>query len=82
LPNRFTMDINLYKNFEIAGFTIQTFMNIYNLLDFEVINSVYADSGDPDQPLIFPETANPDYFNDPSRYAEPRRIQLGAKFSF
>lgn len=84
LPNRFTLDLNAYKNFEIGGKNLQIFLNIYNLLDQKLVNSVFLDSGKPDLPLQTKilENYHPDFYNDPSRYAEPRRIQLGVQFSF
>jgi len=84
LPNRFTIDLNAYKNFEIGGNRLQVFLNIYNLLDQKIINSVFTDSGEPDVPLpaSIVDNAHPDFYKDPGRYAEPRRIQLGVQFSF
>lgn len=81
-PNRFTLDLNLYKDFEVAGNQIQLFLNAYNLLDSEIVNSLYPSSGSPDGPLIEPINYDQGYFLDPSRYDEPRRIQLGVQFSF
>lgn len=84
LPNRFTLDLNAYKNFEIGGNRLQIFLNIYNLLDKKLVNSVFIDSGKPDLPLpeIVLVNAHPDFYKNPDRYAEPRRIQLGVQFSF
>lgn len=81
-PSRFTIDLNTYYNFEIAGEQLRIFMNIYNLLDNEIVNSLYTDSGTPERPLLMPTTYDQTYFEDPSRYDEPRRIQLGIQFSF
>lgn len=84
LPNRFTLDLNAYKNFEIGGKNLQVFLNIYNLLDQKLVNSVFIDSGKPDLPLQTNvlDDAHPDFYKDPGRYAQPRRIQLGVQFSF
>lgn len=81
-PNRFTLDLNAYKDFQVSGTKIQIFLNIYNILDLEVINSIYPSSGSPDGPLIEPINYDSGYFIDPSRYDEPRRFQLGIQFSF
>lgn len=84
LPNRFTLDINTYKNFDIGGNNLQVFLNIFNVLDTKIINSVYNDSGLPTRPLpaqVIPN-AHPDFYNNPGFYAEPRRIQFGVQFSF
>lgn len=85
LPTRFTIDINTYKNFSIGGVNnLQVFFNVFNILDTKIINGVYADSGLPTRPLpasIIPN-AHPDFYNNPTFYAEPRRIQFGVQLSF
>lgn len=85
LPNRFTIDINTYKNFELQGNAqLQVFFNVYNLLDTKIVNNVYSDSGLPKRPLparVIPD-AHIDFYNNPTFYAEPRRVQLGVQFSF
>ena len=84
LPSRFTMDINTYKNFDLGNNRLQVFLNIFNLFDTKLVNSVFNDSGDPDRPLPvnIQQNAHPDFYNNPGRYAEPRRIQLGVQLSF
>ena len=66
----------------VSGQSVHVFFNIYNILDSKVVNSIFSDSGSPDRPLILPVTYDDSYFKDPSRFAEPRRIQLGIKLSF
>jgi len=80
-PNRFTVDLNTYKNISIAGNQLRLFLNVYNLLDSKVVNSIFSDSGTPDGPLIQPSVFDDGYFNDPSRFDEPRRIQFGIQLS-
>lgn len=84
LPSRFTVDINAYKNFDVGGNDLQVFLNVYNILDTKIVNSVYSDSGLPTRPLPASviEGAHPDFYNDPTFYAEPRRVQLGVQISF
>ncbi|RNC85782.1 MAG: TonB-dependent receptor [Balneola sp.] len=84
LPSRFTIDLNAYKNFQIGNNTMQVFLNVYNLLDTKIVNGVYADSGLPTRPLpaSIIEDAHPDFYNDPTFYAEPRRVQFGLQLSF
>ncbi|MEO1022646.1 MAG: TonB-dependent receptor [Bacteroidota bacterium] len=83
LPARFTIDVNASKDFNLGKNRLRTFIRVFNLFDFQNINSVFADSGEPDMPLNFNEaTADPLFFNDPGRYAEPRRIQIGASINF
>ncbi|MCR9131817.1 MAG: TonB-dependent receptor [bacterium] len=81
-PVRFTIDINTFYNVDIAGQDMRIFLNIFNILDSQVVNSIYSDSGSPDFPLIMPITFDDTYFQDPSRFGEPRRIQLGIQLSF
>lgn len=85
LPNRFTLDLNTYKNFELSERAfLQIFFNIYNILDAKLVNSVYTDSGLPTRPLPVNiiQNAHPDYYNNPTFYAEPRRVQFGVQLSF
>ncbi len=85
LPARFTIDINTYKNFELSNnASLQVFLNVFNLLDTKVVNSVYNDSGEATAPLpinISP-FADEGFFDNPAFYAEPRRIQFGVSLSF
>lgn len=85
LPARFTIDLNAYKNFTISGInSFQIFLNVYNLLDTKLINSIYNDSGLATRPLPVNtvDDAHPLFYSNPSFYAEPRRIQLGVQLSF
>lgn len=85
LPTRLTVDLNTYKNISLAnGTSLELFLNVYNLLDSKVINSVYGDSGLATSPLPINtvSTADPGFYSNPGFYAEPRRIQLGLSISF
>ena len=84
LPSRFTIDINANKTFSLGDYRFELFLNVYNLLDRKLVNAVYSDSGLPTMPLparIIPN-AHPDYYNNPTFYAEPRRIQFGVQLAF
>ncbi|MCG8372228.1 MAG: TonB-dependent receptor, partial [Balneolales bacterium] len=81
-PSRFTVDLNTFYNVNVSGEEVRIFLNIFNILDSEVINNIFTDSGSPDGPLLTPITFDNTFFDDPSRYGEPRRIQLGIQFSF
>ena len=74
LPNRFTIDINTYKNFELRKCTASSLLNVYNLFDTKIVNSVYSDSGLPKRPLParIIQGAHIDFYNNPTFYAEPR----------
>lgn len=82
LPSQFTLDLNLYKNFTVAGTKFQGYLNVYNIFDSQVITNVFSDSGDPDRPLVVTANAQDEYFSNPTNYAEPRRIQIGIQVSF
>lgn len=82
MPYIFSLDLNLYKNFDVAGTQIRTFLNIYNLFDRRNINFVYNDSGVPTGPLRPVETFEPLFYENPTAYSEPRRVQLGFSFGF
>lgn len=85
LPTRFTIDLNAYKDIKVGEDNyLQVFLNVYNLLDTKIVNSVYSDSGLPTRPLpaSIIEGAHPDFYNNPTFYAEPRRIQFGVQISF
>lgn len=82
LPNRFTLNLNLNKSFMIGGYELRSFLQIFNILDNRQVVGLYSDSGEPDQPLIVPVSAEPSFLNIPGNYAEPRRIQFGFNISF
>mgnify|MGYP003631137284 FL=1 len=85
LPTRLTIDLNTYKNINLAnGTSLELFLNVYNLLDSKIVNNVYGDSGEATAPLPINtvSTADPGFYSNPGFYAEPRRIQLGLSISF
>lgn len=82
MPYVFSLDLSMYKSIQISGRDLRLNMNIYNLLDKRNINSVYADSGVPTGPLRPPSQFDPGFYESPTSYSEPRRIQLGIQYSF
>ncbi len=85
LPARFTVDLNVYKRVELSGNSgFDIFLNVYNLLDTKIINSIYTDSGLPTRPLPVNiiQSADAGFYNNPTFFGEPRRVQLGVKLSF
>ncbi|MCZ7603111.1 MAG: TonB-dependent receptor [Melioribacteraceae bacterium] len=92
-PNIFNIDMRVYKDFEIGGTTISVFMKVFNLLDLENPRNVYSDSGDPyftfgkyeaeliNPPLYGINTLD-ELYTDPTRFSEPRRIELGVSYFF
>ena len=91
-PNIFNIDLRVYKDFEIGGTTISIFAKVFNLLDLENPRDVYSDSGDPyftfglyEAELINPPLYNntlEELYTDPTRFSEPRRIELGVSYYF
>jgi len=82
MPFVFTLDISAYKTLRIAGNDLRFNINIYNLLDRRNVNFVYNDSGVPTGPLRPPTLYDPGFFENPSAYSEPRRVQFGIQYSF
>ncbi len=84
-PNIFTVDFNIYKNFTLRNLNVQLFMKIFNLFDAENPIVVYGDTGRPDYTLLLlsqAAQADPTWFDNPSFYSEPRRVQIGTRISF
>ena len=82
MPFIFSLDLNLYKNFNVAGTQIRTFLNVYNLFDRRNVNFVYNDSGVPTRPLRPVQSFESLYYENPTAYREPRRVQMGLSFGF
>ena len=72
---------------------LSIFLRVYNLLDIKNMLNVYNDSGVADYTIAEYEAltnGNPthlvnsvqDYYNNPSYYSEPRRIEFGMSFYF
>lgn len=84
-PNIFTVDFNIYKNIRFRNLNFQLFMKIFNLFDAENPIVVYGDTGRPDYTLLLlsqAAQADPTWFDNPSFYSEPRRVQVGTRISF
>ncbi|MDZ7335141.1 MAG: TonB-dependent receptor [candidate division KSB1 bacterium] len=84
-PNIFTVDFNIYKNVRFRNLNFQLFMKIFNLFDAENPIVVYGDTGRPDYTLLLlsqAAQADPTWFDNPSFYSEPRRVQVGTRISF
>lgn len=81
MGDHFSIDLNFYKNFNISGNDLRFFFNIYNLLDNENSDFIYSDSGSTDLPLNPPAVYDEGYYNNPSFYTEPRRVQFGIQLS-
>jgi len=82
MPASLTLDLNVYKNIDFGGYTMGLFFNVYNLLDARNPNSVFTDTGSPDLPLNPVADAEDRFYASPTRFAEPRRVQLGLQMQF
>ncbi len=77
--NYFLLDARAEKYFDIgfAGFSV--FMRVFNVLNTSYVNGfVFSSTGSPDYTLTPSESRAALY--DPSRYYEPRRIEIGISF--
>lgn len=70
------VDLRAEKYFELFGTNISLFARVFNLLNTRYVNGfVFASTGSPDYSLT--PSANRVQLSNPSRYYEPRRIELG-----
>lgn len=79
-PPTVNIDLRANKDFHMNKFTLRLFADVYNLLDYENINTVFTTTGQPDQ------SANPntslDNMDRPHYYNAPRHIELGLQVLF
>lgn len=89
-PAQFTLDVKLYKTFNLFGLKITSYLQAINVLDNRVVVNVFGDTGSPDF-----TTANRNVKPDadrlntiqqwqrfPSHYGPPRKVQFGIDMSF
>ena len=92
-PSTFNIDLRAYKDFTIGNNRLSFFLRVYNLLDIKDQTNVYNDSGVADYTIseyLALTNGNPthlvnsvqDYYNNPSYYSEPRRIEFGTTLYF
>ena len=82
-PNRFTVDLNGFKNLKLGAFDVQVFARAYNLLDARNPVNIFPDTGKPDVTVFQNQPgAAAGIFVVPDFYSEPRRVLFGAKMSF
>jgi outer membrane receptor for ferrienterochelin and colicin len=82
MPNVFSLDFSMYKSVKLAGNTLRLNLNVYNLLDTRNVNAVYSDSGVASGPLRTPTDFDSGFYENPTWYSEPRRVQFGVQYSF
>ena len=76
-PTVYSLDINLFKNFDFFGFEQQLFIQVTNLTNHINVWWVYSDSGVAGKDAN--EATSDDYTNDPTMYGPGRTIRLGIR---
>jgi outer membrane receptor protein involved in Fe transport len=74
------VDLRGEKRLSIAGVNLSVFARLFNVLDSHAVNGfVFTDTGSPDYTLN--TTGNAALLIDPSRFYQPRRIEIGISFN-
>jgi len=91
-PTNFNIDLRLYKDFPLGQDYISIFARVMNLLDWDNPTNVNTDTGDPYYTISKTEAEriNPNmYYNtldenfiDPTRFSQPRRVEVGLSYNF
>ena len=85
-PSQFVMDFKIYKLFNISGFIIKPFLNVFNVFDTKIVEEVFGDTGKADFTTEFQnrmdEPGVEEYLTRPWYYGPPRRIQFGIEWMF
>jgi hypothetical protein len=84
IPSAWEVDLSLYKEFPVGRLRPRIFADVFNVFDRRNVNSVFADTGEPDVTSLQLQTTafDPGFFMQPNHYREPRRIQVGLEFQF
>ncbi len=81
MPSTSTFDLELGKEFRaVIGTRLRIFAEVLNLFNSKNIIYVYPDTGDPDYTLV--GMRSKEYMQDPSNYAAPRSVRIGAGIRF
>lgn len=91
-PSIFNMDMRVYKDIMIGKSNLTVFVKVYNLLDLDNARNVNGDTGDPYftfakleaqriNPTTYYNTLD-EYYTDPGRFSEPRRVEAGLSYNF
>ena len=79
-PGYVLVDLRAEKFFKLGSIELSVFAHVYNLFNQDFVNGfVFAGTGSPDYSLT-PITDRAQLIN-PSRFYEPRRIELGISFN-
>ncbi len=90
-PPTYNVDLRAQKTFRVAGFDVNLFALIYNLLDIKNEVNVNSATGRAND-LLYQDITSAgniiglntlqQYLNDPSSYSAPRQIRLGLSLGF
>lgn len=90
-PTFYNVDLRAEKTFNLFGFSINTYLMIYNLLDIKNEFGVYSTTGRANADLNTQYYRDSDiiglntiqqYVTNPAMYSTPREIRLGLGFGF
>ena len=92
LPDQKIVDISINKTLRLSSqFSMQLFLNVYNLFDQRDATTVYTDTGSADYTTQGQSSSKydpnrlttvGDFVNQESWYTAPRQIQLGLALGF
>jgi len=80
-PATLFIDLEAEKRFDLSGFSVGLFCQVYNLPNRKNVRSVYSATGKADDAGPF-ATGGPEYIADPTMYYAPRIIYLGVSLGF
>ncbi len=79
-PTTFVTDLRAEKFFSLGGVTLTAFGRVFNLFDTRFDNGfVFSTTGSPFYTLA--PVAQRNLLGDPSRFAAPRRVEVGVSFN-
>ncbi|HCY77989.1 MAG TPA: TonB-dependent receptor [Ignavibacteriales bacterium] len=90
-PTFYNVDLRAEKTFDVYGFSINTYLMVYNLFDIKNEFGVYSTTGRANVDLNTQNFKQSDiiglntieqYINNPGMYSSPREIRLGLGFGF
>jgi len=90
-PTFYNVDLRAEKTFDVFGFSLNTYLMIYNLLDIKNEFGVYSTTGRANADLntqyyresdIIGLNTIQQYVNNPGMYSAPREIRLGLGLGF
>ncbi len=89
-PPTFTVDVRATKSFKIEGLSVGLFAQAFNLLDAGNETGVFGRTGRASSNILLPVQNNQfntlntveEFFVQPARFSEPRRLSLGMTINF